>query len=296
MSLDNHKITTYADNVKDLPDYPSDEGYTAKSLKEIFDARSDKEIKEKHNALIDELAEVLSGLITHSESSDNPHGVTAEQTGAADAVNAHLSDGAAHASLFKAVLDRFSDYVTTSVFNTLLESKVDKIQGKGLSANDYTDEEKAEHKTMATSFPDLVKKSDLSEAYVARSHSCDVADAALNAQRADNAIADFNGNIIHDTYVTKEELPEASVFFAEWSEFADTSNKAICDENGNTIHEVYATKQGLESAMQDSDAVYQVQFDSINASIGDISSALDSVIASQESILAMQNALIGGDA
>lgn len=60
MSLDNHKITTYADNVKDLPDYPSDEGYTAKRLKEIFDARSDKEIKEKHNALIDELSEILT--------------------------------------------------------------------------------------------------------------------------------------------------------------------------------------------------------------------------------------------
>ncbi|MBE6912093.1 MAG: hypothetical protein E7473_06190 [Ruminococcaceae bacterium] len=55
MSLDNYKITTYEDNVKELPDYPSDAGYTAKELKAIFDGRSDKEIKEKFNALIDEL-------------------------------------------------------------------------------------------------------------------------------------------------------------------------------------------------------------------------------------------------
>ena len=33
MSLDQHKITSYEDNVKDLPDYPSDAGITAKNLK-----------------------------------------------------------------------------------------------------------------------------------------------------------------------------------------------------------------------------------------------------------------------
>ena len=56
MSLDNYKITKYEDNVADLPDYPSAAGYTAKQIKEIFDGRGDKEIKEKFNALIDELA------------------------------------------------------------------------------------------------------------------------------------------------------------------------------------------------------------------------------------------------
>ena len=55
MSLEQYKITTYEDNVKDLPDYPSDAGITAKMLKEIFDGRTDKEVKEKVNALIDEL-------------------------------------------------------------------------------------------------------------------------------------------------------------------------------------------------------------------------------------------------
>lgn len=59
MSLENHKITTYQDNVKDLPDYPSDAGITAKQLKEIFDGRTDKEIKEKFNSLIDELVRMF---------------------------------------------------------------------------------------------------------------------------------------------------------------------------------------------------------------------------------------------
>ena len=52
MSLENHKITTYQDNVKDLPDYPSDAGITAAQLKAVFDGRTDKEIKEKFNMLL----------------------------------------------------------------------------------------------------------------------------------------------------------------------------------------------------------------------------------------------------
>ncbi len=70
MSLDNHKITTYADNVADLPDYPSDAGYSAKQLKAIFDGRGDKEIKEKFNALIDELMEIIAGLETANDSAE----------------------------------------------------------------------------------------------------------------------------------------------------------------------------------------------------------------------------------
>ncbi|MBQ2840273.1 MAG: hypothetical protein IJE70_02905 [Oscillospiraceae bacterium] len=60
MNITQHKINNYSEGVSNLPDYPSDSGYTAESLKAVFDARSDKEIKEKHNALIDELSEILT--------------------------------------------------------------------------------------------------------------------------------------------------------------------------------------------------------------------------------------------
>ena len=70
MSLENHKITTYQDNVKDLPDYPSDAGITAKQLKDIFDSRTDKEIKEKFNALIDELVIKFEAVAVETEKAE----------------------------------------------------------------------------------------------------------------------------------------------------------------------------------------------------------------------------------
>ena len=57
MSLENLKIKEYASGISQLPDYPSDAGYTAAGLKALFDARSDNEIKEKHNALVDAVSE-----------------------------------------------------------------------------------------------------------------------------------------------------------------------------------------------------------------------------------------------
>ena len=55
MSLQECKIESYKTGVSSLPDYPSDAGYTAAALKAVFDARSDGEIREKHNALVDEI-------------------------------------------------------------------------------------------------------------------------------------------------------------------------------------------------------------------------------------------------
>lgn len=60
MALNEHKITTYADNIKNLSDNPSDEGMSASQLKDIFDGRTDKEVKTQFNALIDAL--VLLGV------------------------------------------------------------------------------------------------------------------------------------------------------------------------------------------------------------------------------------------
>ncbi len=55
LAISDCKITEYASGISGLPDYPSDEGYTAAQLKALFDARSDNEIKEKHNALVAEV-------------------------------------------------------------------------------------------------------------------------------------------------------------------------------------------------------------------------------------------------
>lgn len=79
MEKENLKIKTYEDGVENLPDYPSDAGYTAEMLKAVFDARSNKEIKEKHNALCDAAAEIFETVKAHCENNDNPHGVRGEQ-------------------------------------------------------------------------------------------------------------------------------------------------------------------------------------------------------------------------
>ena len=55
MALTDNKITTYQNSIADLPDKPSDAGYTAEQLKAMFDARTDNEVKEKLNGLIDDL-------------------------------------------------------------------------------------------------------------------------------------------------------------------------------------------------------------------------------------------------
>lgn len=103
MSLAQYKITTYADNVKDLPDYPSDAGITAKMLKDIFDGRTDKEIKTKFNALIDELVLTLdemrenieggnvytdAGIEAHNEAGDSHGDIRRTITTLAERLNA----------------------------------------------------------------------------------------------------------------------------------------------------------------------------------------------------------------
>lgn len=56
MSLEEKKIKSYADNIKSLSDYPSEDGISACELKAMFDGRGDKEIKSSINGIIDELA------------------------------------------------------------------------------------------------------------------------------------------------------------------------------------------------------------------------------------------------
>ena len=55
MSLLDNKIISYTDNIKELPDRPSDEGISAEALKAVFDGRTDNEVKSSINNIIDEL-------------------------------------------------------------------------------------------------------------------------------------------------------------------------------------------------------------------------------------------------
>ena len=58
--MEDLKITSYADSVSELPDNPSDAGYTPDEIKRIFDSRTDNEVKEKHNKTVDALIEIDS--------------------------------------------------------------------------------------------------------------------------------------------------------------------------------------------------------------------------------------------
>ena len=106
MDKENLKILSYENGVSSLPDYPSDEGYDAEALKAVFDSRSNNEIKEKHNLLVDAVAaeteslnakdteleekteqieESVSKLAKeaedHANNKENPHGITLKQLG-----------------------------------------------------------------------------------------------------------------------------------------------------------------------------------------------------------------------
>ncbi len=55
MSLEERKILGYAKNIKDLPDYPIDRNMTADELKAYFDGRTDEEVMNSINGIIDDL-------------------------------------------------------------------------------------------------------------------------------------------------------------------------------------------------------------------------------------------------
>lgn len=114
MTLPSRKITTYADNMKDVPVIPDISGI---ELLTKMDSRTDNEIKTLHNGLIDDLMSTTDG----SSGADNI-GSTALKIGGATTVRGQLEE-----------------------LNT---GKVDKVDGKGLSSADYTLPEKEKLETV----------------------------------------------------------------------------------------------------------------------------------------------------
>ena len=175
MSLDQHKITTYEDSVTSLPDYPSDAGITAEQLKAIFDGRTNKEIKKKFNALIDELGErfeeisksrqeveaYADGLLSghkedteaHQELFSPIHQRIAEIIGDILSIQASVADAESALDEIRTEMSDTDKLLREFVYQELaihdvdeyahraeFDAKVDKVEGKGLSTNDFTDE------------------------------------------------------------------------------------------------------------------------------------------------------------
>ena len=61
MGLNDRKITVYANPVANLPDHPSQEGFTAERLKAAFDAIANEEVKHAINGIIDDLISKIDG-------------------------------------------------------------------------------------------------------------------------------------------------------------------------------------------------------------------------------------------
>ena len=296
MSLENRKITTYEDNIKSLPDYPSDTGITAAQLKAMFDGRTDKEIKEKFNGLIDDLialfAEIKNQFRTDIEN--------------------HNESETAHEELFDEVeqfiISAVSDKVTeeeietrlTPIEETLAEkadeeallTKVDKVFGKGLSTNDFTNADKAvlDEAKDATervnahladfNNPHEVTPNQIGLGNVANTKDEDKivaiareCDFALLAEQAFSAELDYLGRIIHETYATKDEA--GKVDLSGYYTKKESDEKFV----GKDVHSADVSYlDGLITINSD-------RIDGLEEVIGNIDTAFDELHAYAETLI-----------
>ena len=299
MSLDQHKITTYEDSVTSLPDYPSDAGITAEQLKAIFDGRTDKEIKKKFNALIDELGErfeeisqslqeveayadgILSGheedAEAHQELFSTIHQRIAEIIGDILSIQASVADAESALDEIKTEMSDTDRLLREFVYQELaihdideyahraeFDAKVDKVEGKGLSTNDFTDE-----------------------------HIQSMTDTLYEAIYAQMVIDEHMGNKNNPHNVTAEQI-------------GALTEESLNDEMGKYIPELENDIESLRQSKADKDAVYtkeetrEVAYNTFVASsdfqgllgdvrilqeqLGDIDSALDELLSCDESL------------
>lgn len=156
MALNEKKITSYTDNVKNLSDYPSDDGITAAQLKAIFDGRTDKEVKSAINGIIDELTATTGAAqigtkdggsvqtaLDGKVSSDAGKGLSSNDfTDTEKAKLAGVETGANRTVVDSTLSAESANPVQNKAVQAALDSKVSAQAGKGLSTNDYTDTEK----------------------------------------------------------------------------------------------------------------------------------------------------------
>lgn len=110
--IQDRKITTYQDNIASLSNRPSEDGLTPAQLKALFDGRTDKEVKDAINNIIDDLS--------------------ATEDGASGADNIGVT-----------TISGITGNTVQGVLEGLDAAKVTKIAGKQLSSEDYTTAEKS---------------------------------------------------------------------------------------------------------------------------------------------------------
>ena len=129
-----------------------------------------------------------------------------------------------------------------------ISNKVDKAEGKGLSSNDYTDTDKASLARLNQHAGDKTNPHNVTKAQIGL-------DKVDNTPDAEKRVA-----YARDAGWAESALRAGS---------ANNADSAMSDWNGNNIVDTYATKAEVSTAL------------------GDISTALDSIIA-------LQNSYIGG--
>lgn len=233
MDFEKMKITDYKDSVSALPDYPSDAGYTAAQLKAVFDGRTDKEIKEKFNALLDELKtrfdgvtiEIFNEIMRHN-GDDVAHMELFEEKADASKVNADIS--AIETELAKKVdaeeieniLSGYDLILQGKANATDLDKKVDKIAGKGLSTNDFTNQDKNIVQIMEFHYNDFENPHAVTPEQI----------GAITRQELDEALSGIDVNIDLSNYYTKEETDN---FFGEYIPPLENDISALDERVGN---------------------------------------------------------------
>ena len=153
-------------------------------------------------------------------------------------------------------------YYTESETDTLLNKKVDKVSGKGLSTNDYTTDEKnklagiaagAQVNTITGVKGDSEStyrtgNVNITKANIGLGNVDNTADAnksvnyATSAGSATNATKDANGNTITATYETKND---ATAKLSEAKTYADNAAKGVKDALLNGAGAAYDTLKEL---------------------------------------------------
>ena len=224
MSFNDLKITTYQDSVSALPDYPSDAGITAAQLKAVFDGRTDKEIKQKFNTLIDELITKF-GLV---------------EVGIADAVEGHNQQEDAHEKIILPMREQISKILLELLsMNIAIEGKADAgitetqlsaldlfISGTTNELHDHTGAKNNPHEVTAAQIGlGNVDNTRDSEKVVAKAYNSDY---ATFADESGNTERDYLGNVIHEHYATKDEV--GNVDLSEYYTKGEIDYFRIADE------------------------------------------------------------------
>lgn len=231
MSFNDLKITSYQDSVSALPDYPSDAGITAAQLKAVFDGRTDKEIKQKFNALIDELVAKFEAL----------------DANIADAVEDHNQNEDSHDKIITPIRTRIAEIIgeIAKIYEEIDDAE-NLISGTDLILTGVTqalqrheENRKNPHNVTAEQIGlgrvDNTPDSDKCVAY------------ALTAE------LDLLGNAIHEHYATKDEVGDVDLSgYVKWEDF-----EARTTPIENNVADIIETIGDIDAALDELHAYAQ---------------------------------------